>query len=511
MVPPPPTLLRPQPGPQERFAQSNADIAIFGGAAGGGKSYALRIEPLYHVHVPRFTAVILRESFTQVAAPGGLWDTSCARYPLTGATMHKSDMAWTWPSGAKVKFAHLANDDAVHAWQGSQVTMIGWDELTHHAIYQFFSMLSRNRSVCGVRPSIQGTCNPDADSWVANVIRWWLNPLTGYPLWERSGAKQYFLRVNDEITWVPKDTRDRLGLPARSVTFIPSRVSDNHILLATNPAYVANVLSLPTVERERRLEGNWKIRRGAGKVFNRFNFPLRAAAPAGGQIVRCWDFAATEQALRGNDPDATAAVKLQRKDGVFTILDCLAVHVGPAELDRIFTNTTAQDVQAARDQGASYAVRWEIEPGSAGKRERYRLVKQLAGLDAAGVSPQGDNVTRAIPFAKQVAANNVLLVGAEWNEAYLTELHMFPAGGHDDRVDASSEAFNAFIAGSSHTVKQYDGRTEDRARHVARARNAIRFYPFRCLPYARAIDSKVSFRVMKASRRNARAEATTIS
>ena len=87
-----------------------------------------------------------------------------------------------WRRGGKIKFAHLQFDNTVYDWQGAQITLIGFDELTHFTAHQFFYMVSRNRSTCGVRPYIRATCNPDADSWVADFLAWWINPETGLPI-----------------------------------------------------------------------------------------------------------------------------------------------------------------------------------------------------------------------------------------------------------------------------------------------------------------------------------------
>lgn len=69
-------------------------------------------------------------------------------------------------------------------------------------------MMSRNRSTCGVRPYIRATCNPDADSWVAELIAWWIDQDTGYPIPERSGRIRYFIRYDDKMIW--GDTRQEL-------------------------------------------------------------------------------------------------------------------------------------------------------------------------------------------------------------------------------------------------------------------------------------------------------------
>ena len=69
-------------------------------------------------------------------------------------------------------------------------------------------MLSRNRSMCGVRPYIRATCNPDADSWVADLVSWYIDSDTGYPIPKRSGAIRYFVRHDNKLFWA--DTRQEL-------------------------------------------------------------------------------------------------------------------------------------------------------------------------------------------------------------------------------------------------------------------------------------------------------------
>jgi hypothetical protein len=99
-------------------------------------------------------------------------------------------------------FDYISRDGDVKKWQGSQICFIGFDELTHFSKYQFFYMLSRNRSICGVKPYIRATTNPESDSWVAEFISWWIDQDTGYPIKERSGKKRYFIRIGDDINIV---------------------------------------------------------------------------------------------------------------------------------------------------------------------------------------------------------------------------------------------------------------------------------------------------------------------
>src|SRR5882762_7372770 len=274
MPPSPKAMISAQPGPQTAFLRTPADICIYGGAAGGGKTVGLILEPLRHVsRVPGFTAVFFRRTTPQITNPGGLWDESQNFYPRLGGTPHLRAQEWRWPRGGKIKFSHLQLRTTVHDWQGAQITLICFDELTHFTAHQFFYMVSRNRSTCGVRPYIRATCNPDADSWVSEFLEWWIDPKTGYPMADRAGVLRWFVRIKDKLIWA--DSREELialtgpdELP-KSVTFIPATVDDNKILMASDPGYKANLRAQNEVECERLLRGNWKIRPKAGMFFKR--------------------------------------------------------------------------------------------------------------------------------------------------------------------------------------------------------------------------------------------------
>ncbi|MFT2214697.1 terminase large subunit domain-containing protein [Rhizobium giardinii] len=131
---------------------------------------------------PQFGAVFFRRSTMQVRNEGGLWDESEKLYPAIGAAPKEHVLQWNFPSGASVSFAHLEHDKTVLNWQGSPMPLICFDELTHFSAKEFWYMVSRNRSMSGVRPYIRATCNPDADSWVAAFISWWINQDTGLPI-----------------------------------------------------------------------------------------------------------------------------------------------------------------------------------------------------------------------------------------------------------------------------------------------------------------------------------------
>ena len=153
--------INPQEGYQMRALSSKADIVIGGGAAGVGKTFCVLMEALRHIHNPNYGAVFFRRTSPQIRAEGGLWDASTKMYTrLGGAIPKESTLEWIFDSGAKFKFSHLEYEKNVYDWQGSEIPLIVFDELTHFSKSMFFYMLTRNRSTCGVKPYVRATCYP---------------------------------------------------------------------------------------------------------------------------------------------------------------------------------------------------------------------------------------------------------------------------------------------------------------------------------------------------------------
>ena len=443
--------LRPQPGPQEKFLSTPADIAIYGGAAGGGKSYALLLEGLRHHNNSGFGAVIFRRNANQIMSEGGLWDTSKKIYPFAKARSVKTPKpTWIFQSGAKVTFAHLEYEDDVLDWQGSQITMIGFDELTHFSKAQFFYMMSRNRSVCGVRPYMRATTNPDADSWVAEFISWWIDQDTGYPIPERSGVLRYMLQLNSIIYWgdTPEEVAEKTSGKVehvKSVTFIASKLSDNKILMENDPGYEANLNALSEVEKERLLNGNWKIKPAAGLIFPRakVNFIENLAElPKIIRWVRGWDLAATEKKdkdKRSDEPAKTAGVLMGKtREGHVVIADVFNKAMQADDVRRSIKATCVMD----KAKYGRVRTRLPQDPGQAGKDQAASYIKFLSGFNVTTELESGSKETRAEPFAAQWQHGNVYLLKAPWNEEYIGQLENFPEAALKDMVDASSSAFN---------------------------------------------------------------------
>ena len=448
------TEIRPQAGPQEAFLSSPADIVIYGGSAGGGKTFALLMEPLRHIGNPKFGAVIFRRTYPEIVNEGAMWDESLGLYSLLGAVSNKQELSWTFPSGARVSFGHIQYDQDLKKWTGSQIALIEFDQLETFSEKQFFYMLSRNRSTSGVRSYIRATCNPDPESFLARFIGWWIAE-DGYADLERVGVIRWMARIGDKTDWA--DSREELvekypKSQPLSVTYIPASLYDNKILMERDPGYESKLMALDPIERARLLGdpkrgGNWKVKPSAGKFFNRGWFKIIPSAPVdeGCFDVRRWDFAATEKKIASDDPDFTASVLMRHlPDGRVCILDVTAEQENPAQVESKFVNISLQEGSRGRMTRIPYRARWEQEGGSAGKMVGHQLAKKLKGVDAKGVpaAGQGDKLTRAKPLSAAAYAGNVYLLEAPWNEMFLEHMHHQPEWPHDDIMDAASGAYN---------------------------------------------------------------------
>lgn len=440
---------RPQPGPQTQFLASPADIIIYGGAAGGGKSFGLLLDSLRHFNNPDFGAIIFRRTSVQVRNQGGLWDESMKIYPYFGARPREAYLEWVFPNGMSLGFANLEHDKDVFNYQGAQIPLIGFDELTHFTENQFFYMLSRNRSTSGVKPRIKATTNPDPDSWVRKFIDWWIGD-DGYAIKERSGVIRWFIRINDSMHWAnsPEEIYAQFGkgpeIIPKSVTFIAAKLTDNKILMEKDPAYMGNLLAMNRVDRLRLLGGNWNVRATAGGLFRREWFPIIETVPPGWiQSIRFWDRAATKPHENNRDPDYTRGLKLYKyRDGTFVVVDIRSMRDTPGQVEQLVKSVAAHD-------SYEVMVMSQQDPGSAGVAEAEHFIKLLAGFNARVMTTSKDKVTRAKPVSAQCEAGNVRVVRAPWNDEFFSELENFPDSNHDDIVDTLSGAFNELSGGLS--------------------------------------------------------------
>lgn len=430
--------LKPQQGPQEAFLRTNADIAIYGGAAMGGKTFSLLLEPLRHIKNPLFRGVIFRRTYADITKPGALWDEANKIYPLLGGTPVRKE--FYFPSGAMLQFSHMQHEKDCYSWQGAQLPFFGFDQVEGFTKKQFeYVALSRARTDSGINPYIRATCNPEPDSFIAKYIEWWIDQDTGYPISERSGVIRYFVRSDDIIHWA--DSKEVLAeqfpkLRPKSFTFIAAKITDNKIGMENNPEYMASLQALPLVERERLLGGNWLIRETAGNIFKKSYFDIVEAAPSDWEVrIRYWDRAATKPSSKNHDPDYTVGLLLSLKDGIFYVEHIERFRESPGIVEKSIARLAKLD-------GENTFIGIEQDPGQAGKQEVEYYSKSLVGFVVKINAVTTSKITRARPVSSQAEAGNIKLVRGSWNDDFLTELENFPDGKHDDIVDSFSGAFN---------------------------------------------------------------------
>lgn len=442
-------VIRPNPGPQEEFLSTKADIAIYGGAAGAGKSYALLLEPIRWKDVRGFESVTFRRQSVQITAGGGLWDTSQTLYPYFGAISKMSPrLHWVFPSKAKVAFDHLQFEKSVTSWDGSQLALINFDELQHFTETQFFYMLGRNRTMCGIKPYMRATCNPDPDSFLVKFIAWYLDK-EGYPISERSGVIRYFLRLKGEVLWFDsmEDLRklypDEVKYRPKSFTFISAKLSDNKPLMDANPDYQANLDAMFEYERKRLAEGNWFARPSAGELFKPHYWKFLDEAPSKMlKVIRYWDKAGTMPSELNPDPDFTSGTKIGLdKEHRIIIMDSIRFRMEPGDVE--------QKIKNICDRDGLHVDTWlEQDPGSAGKAEASYYLKTLMGYPIHFNAKRSNKLAYWSPFASQVKQGNVYIVRGPWNDSFINELASVTDGtqpGHDDQADSSSGGFMMLV------------------------------------------------------------------
>ena len=243
-------IFRPNDGPQTDFLAAPETDVLYGGAAGGGKSYAMLVDPLRFAHRSAHRALILRRSMPELRE---LIDKSRELYPkaFPGCRFREVEKIWTFPSGAKLEFGFLERDADVYRYQGQAYSWIGFDEITH-----LNTEFSWNYLASRLRPT---------DPEITPYMRCTANPGGAGATWVK---KRYVNPSSPNESFVGAD-----GLTRR---FIPARLEDNPYL-AHDGRYEQMLNALPDVQRKQLLEGNWDITEGA--AFTEFDLDMHVIAP----------------------------------------------------------------------------------------------------------------------------------------------------------------------------------------------------------------------------------------
>ena len=243
-------IFKPNEGPQTDFLAAPETDVLYGGAAGGGKSYAMLVDPLRYAHKAVHRALILRRSMPELRE---LIDKSRELYPkaFPGCKFREVEKIWTFPSGAKIEFGFLERDADVYRYQGQAYSWIGFDEITHlNTEFSWNYLSSRLR-----------TTDPD----ITPYMRCTANPGGTGATWVK---KRYVDPCEPNEAFTGND-----GLTRR---FIPARLDDNPYL-AKDGRYEQMLNALPDVQRKQLLEGNWDVTEGA--AFTEFDLETHVITP----------------------------------------------------------------------------------------------------------------------------------------------------------------------------------------------------------------------------------------
>jgi phage terminase large subunit len=243
-------IFKANEGPQEDFLAAGETDVLYGGAAGGGKSYAMLVDPLRFAHRAAHRGLIIRRSMPELRE---LIDKSRELYPkaFPGCKYKEVEKLWNFPSGAKIEFGFLERDADVYRYQGQAYSWIGFDEITHLPTeFAWNYLASRLRTT---------------DSEIQVYMRCTANPGGAGATWVK---KRYIDPAPSYESFIGAD-----GLTRK---FIPARLQDNPFL-ATDGRYEQMLKALPPTQRQQLLDGNWDVSEGA--AFTEFVPQLHVITP----------------------------------------------------------------------------------------------------------------------------------------------------------------------------------------------------------------------------------------
>ncbi len=287
-------VLEVQKGFQEKIYNCEADIAIIGGAMGAGKSFALLLEVMKHIHDTEYRCGIFRKQRANILCTGGLWEELlylCDMCRIKVKT-NRHDLKITFPSGAVVQFGHAReNPEALKRHlKGTQYTCCHLDEADEFPYEGFRFLLARMRSKAQIKPYMRMTTNP-SEGWIKDMIKPFLSE-DDYPNSSECGKLKYLYFMNNKP--IVRDTKEEFIKEfnlsnddlkyLKTFTFIAGRVDENKKLLQNNPEYLSNLKTLSDCERDRFLYGWWGELPKNG-IFKEQDFQIYTGMPE--EMDRC--------------------------------------------------------------------------------------------------------------------------------------------------------------------------------------------------------------------------------
>lgn len=466
--------------PEQKAKNNTVDFLIYGGARGAGKSELLAMLPLAHIRDPKFEGIFFRRQFGELTGAGGLWQKAGKMYPEFKAKANKSELKYYFPHGSSQRFSHMYTEDDKESHRGLQYSFIGFDEIDQFSKEQVQFLLTCLRSEANMDSFCVGTCNPDPDSWVLDIIQWYLDD-KGFPDESKVGVIRYFIVLDGEFVFADSEdyfkenhpeavfihnrvTGEDIYIPPKKFSFIAGNVFDNPALLEINPRYLSELQNLPEHERDRQLWGNWYARPKGSNYFERDWLIPVDKVPEGAKFCRAWDKASEEPSDNYRHPDFTASIKMAKdKDGLYYIIGdftddnyCMVnnktihglIRKRPGERDQIIKEQSLYD-------GDTCIVVLPQDSAASGKAELLASTEKLVseGLKVAK-DPMPNNkgkVTKFAPFSSAAQMGLVRIVRSTFSDDsynyFMKMLEAFngersTATTKDDWPDTVASAFN---------------------------------------------------------------------
>ena len=403
---------------------------LYGGEAGGGKSSGLLAAAAQYVDVPRYSAILFRRKFSDLALPGALISRSKEWWGHTDARYNDKEHKWEFPSGATIQFGYMEHDGDELRYQSAEFQFVGFDELTQIKEHQYRYMYSRLRRLEGVDIPLR--------------MRSATNP---------GGPGHEWVRKRWNLPYGP-------GPEYPNRIFLPAGRYDNPYL--DHEEYEESLNELDELQYAQLAEGDWSAT-GSGGIFDPQAFVIMGeedlpAPKFRGPSVRHWDFGSSDKTTDNPDPDRTAGAKVGK---IFTMPESIAKYFqsrnleppkppywviydiqktdeigNPGAVEQLVTAAAAMD-------GMIVPQSFEQERGASGKHTVHMYQKYvLPGYKVMKLWARGSKPDRAKVVAQASAKGQVFLLDGDWVEGFLYEAGAFGIKGvHDDQVDAVSGGF----------------------------------------------------------------------
>lgn len=341
---------------QKLFLECEHREAFYGGAAGGGKSSALLMAALEYVHVPGYSALLLRRTFQDLSKPGALLDRAREWLASSGASWNEQKKQWRFPSGAVLAFGYLVNESDIYQYQGAEYQFIGFDELTQFTERQYTYLFSRLRRLAGknVPLRMRSASNPGGigAEWV----------------------QQRFIPDN----WLPEFGRDLAVIEKDGRAFVPAKLVDNPYL--DQESYEQSLSELDDVTRAQLLEGDWQVRE-RGNIFPMFEDGLP------GRHVITWSEFARVYGQRAIPEHWRRAIGHDwgSTDGHPAVVSLIATSAENSSIPGLYflywgrtfkgalVDTVAEQIKAETDAYKGAVELWRMSHEAKSERDTYRV------------------------------------------------------------------------------------------------------------------------------------------